>query len=492
VLIFSTKHDGTLKGILRHTTPFDEMLCNEAFREEWESICNGAGVLSGAAAAAAASAPEAFGSFRLVADCLGDNAAEVIAALSEDEQASLREYEEEARMLVSSMVKLVDGSDNKNQALLTILRESTIGKIRGGIDGYVVALYDLKASGEHSKRPSSQPPPLRREHATKMVRAFLRSRLSPSTDDIDNHKVPIHSGDMLVFLDGGRPSFHGPLQSGMKGSARTSRTLNLVYSEEALLKRRRLGSQLGKNCARGFMTLKQLEQVLLVTAEDAAKLGKRANKYFEGSTTGDVLAPIGVPDLQSPIETWRLTVGEKRHMMGDARSMGQAVTAEKTVADGSSSTALVRDDDQVEPMNFEQMLPEVYGEVLYRAGAKAVIDLTCSDGVLAAECLTLSIPYLGMCYSPQHAAALGARLSSVVFRKFVTENSGIYKSALASMLSKKIVGCRPKRNCSGHTTPGSSAKKIKRSSLSAAARLKAKVDPDEDSLEDAQATSPRP
>lgn len=446
------------------------MLCNEALREEWERVCNRTGPLNRVAAAVADTLPEATCSFQLAVDCLGSNASEVIAALSEVQQQSLREYEDEARALVLSMVKLVDGSDNKNQAILTILRESTIGKIRGADDGYVVAIYDLKASGEHSKRPANQPPPLRRDHAIKMVRTFLRSRTSPDTDGDDHSKLPIHAGDLLAFFDGGRPSFQGALQAGMKGTARTSRILNLVYSEEALLKRRKIQSRVGKNSARGFMTLRQLEQVLFVTAEDASKLGKRSNRYFEGSTTGDVLVPIGVPDLMSPIDTWRLTVGEKRHMMGEARSMGQAATSEKGPSD---STSYVRDDSEVEPMNFEQMLPEVYGEILYRAGAKAVVDLTCSDGVLAAECLALSIPYIGMCFSSSHAAALGARLSSLVFQKFVTENSGIYKSGLASMLSTKIAGCEPMRKCTSLTTPGSSAKRIKRSSC---ARLKSKAD----------------
>lgn len=446
------------------------MLVSAALREEWEDICKGAGSwgeASGGAAAAADDSQDVLGGFRLAMDFLGDKAADVIAALSEAQLEALRDYEEEARALVSSIVKLVDGSD-KTPALLTIFRESTIGKIRGGIDGYVLAIYDLKASGEHSKRPANKPPPLRRDHAEKMLRLFLTSRMSP--DDDEKAGVSMDSGDMLALFDGGRSSFQAALQVGIKGVKRISRVLHLVYSEEAILKRRQYGSHIGKTSTRGFMTLKQLEQVVLVTAEDAAKLGKRANKFYEGSTTGDVLVPIGVPDLQSPIETWRLSVREKRGLMGSARTMGQAVAADTDHREARPSQD--RDDDDVEPMNFDQMLPQVYGEVLYRAGAKAVIDLTCSDGVLAAECVALRIPYLGLCFTAAHAAALDARLASVVFRQFVTENSAIYKAPLALMLSIPVGSASlPVRRCrriSGvRTAPGSAAKKSKRAGPSA-------------------------
>ena len=371
-------------------------------------------------------APELVGDFQLAADIFGERTSEIIASLTDAQRESICDHEAEARALVSSVVKLVDGASNE-EALLTILRESTIGQIRGGTDGYVLAVYDLKASGEHSRRPSTKPPPLRRDHAEKALKICVTSRLSPDS----SNEPYIHEGDMIAIFDGGRPLYQYPLQRGITGLQKASRMLHLVYSEDALVTRREHGSNVGKSSARGFMTVRQLENVMLVTAQDASKLGKRRNKHFEGSTTGDVLGPIGVPDLLSPLDTWRLTVRAKRSMMGTARTMGQSTARAGT---GAAKSDIARDDQGVEPMNFDQMLPEVYSELLYRAGAIAVIDLTCSDGVLAAECIGLNLPYLGLCFSNEHACALSVRLASVVFRKFLTENSGIYKSSLASLL----------------------------------------------------------
>ena len=238
-----------------------------------------------------------------------------------------------------------------------------------------------------------------------------------------------------MIFDGGRPSCQEALQGGFKGVARTSRTLHLVYAEEALKKR---DSWSQKNGSKGYMSVRQVEQVIMVSGEGAVKLGTRPNKHFEGSTSGDVLLSIGAPDLMSPIETWRLTVAEKRRLLGDARTIGASnLPGQVNLEDIGDVAHRTRDDTDIEPMNFDQMVPKVYGEILHRSGAKAVIDLTCADGALAAECVAQNIPYLGVCFSAAHAEALNSRLAAVVFRKFTDEDSGMYKAKLAEMLSKE-------------------------------------------------------
>jgi len=250
-LIYGTKHDLAVKIAVKGGQKMDELLDNEMLQEEWAAIQSSVLLLAETSRGGAAAddvAPTLANTFSLAAGALGDEAPGIIAELSEAQQESLCEYETEARVLVSSIVRLVDGSQAE-KALVTILQKSTIGKIRGGLDGNVVVIYDLKSSGEHVKRPDIYPPPLRRGHAEKMVRVALRSRLSP--DAGEDEALSILGGDVLIFFDGARPSFQDALQGGIKGVARETRTLNLVYSEDPLIKKRISSSQTGKTTREG-------------------------------------------------------------------------------------------------------------------------------------------------------------------------------------------------------------------------------------------------
>ena len=62
----------------------------------------------------------------------------------------------------------------------------------------MIAIYDNKRCGEAMTAPHLRVPPFRKEHAQKVVRAFIQCRGS----------AELHDGDLMFFFDAGR---HGAL-----------------------------------------------------------------------------------------------------------------------------------------------------------------------------------------------------------------------------------------------------------------------------------------
>lgn len=214
---------------------------------------------------------------------------------------------------------------------------------------------------------------------------------------------PLLPSDLMVFADGGRSAFQATILSCMRGIPKEHKVLNLFYKEEAIQARRSsiANPEAGTaSTSRGFMTIRQLEQLMLVTcpaSNHPLVLHKRPNKHFDGSTTGDSLFPVGLPVLSDPKTTWRATVAEKRKMMADA-----LVAGEKSEKGGDDD----RSDTSQEPFNFYERIPELYSEILHRTAALAVVDLSGSDTVLAKECIELRIPYFGILHSSHHVISL--------------------------------------------------------------------------------------
>ena len=107
-------------------------------------------------------------------------------------------------------------------------------------------------------------------------------------------------------MDGCARGYHQQLLGPFRRHAKAIRHLVLISSEDSLLERRAVVKE--KSSARGFMTLRQMETALMITAEcevtsTATQLiGKRPNKHFDGSTTGEVLGPINAPDFKDVLQ----------------------------------------------------------------------------------------------------------------------------------------------------------------------------------------------
>lgn len=124
-------------------------------------------------------------------------------------------------------------------------------------------------------------------------------------------------------------------------------------------------------------------------------------------------------------------IEDKRRLMGEARCAPSAHEEKES----SGGPAAAEEPSGQQPMHYESMLPQVYEELIHRVCAKAVIDLTSKDGVLATVCLLAGVPYLGLTFGSAHSDALKARLSKVMFNKFVDERATEhYKPKLAKLL----------------------------------------------------------
>jgi len=434
--VFKSKFDGTLKTSLKNSLTVVDALDSEPIRQIWEVI------ETKSAALAAASSPVVDLTAIQELDVGDDDlvvmsavfAADRLEAMSAANRDLVKDAAEGAKRIVAAGVRLIDGED-KESTLIAAIRDGPISRIQGGSDGYVTIIYDLKSSGEDPSDPFRRSAPLRKSHVDRMTRVALKAR-SPTVED-----EVINPGDVWVTLDDGRPSIIKQLHSGLKLCPKVVKVLHIISSEDAIVARRKSLSAVGQARNRGFMTLRQVECAHFISAADCTKLQKRSNLHFEGTSSGDALVTVGAPDLLR--DGWMMTVAEKRVLMGEGRAPLDLVDCRGEDGDDGDEVDLhqsaakrpKRGDQEMVPFNMSQMLPELYAEILHRTGAKAVIDLTASDGVLALACLAAGTPYLGICHNAQHIVALLRRIQSQVFGQLSDESKPFYNGSLAALLA---------------------------------------------------------
>ena len=358
--------------------------------------------------------------------------AAALEALGTDQKDELGEYEKEASTLVGAFVCLIDGSATEAEVRLSLQNgpSGTAGRHLPAL-----ALYDIAAATENSKYPSKSLPPWSKDKCEKMLRAFLDHRQSDegptSASASADAKVASLSAllpiDTLMFMDQGRTSFKEAFKNCLRGlpGKLSPLTINIVYPEAAINGRR---SEVHGNVnGRGFMTLKQLEQVTVIQSEQYQPPLKRDNLHFTGTTVGDSLLSVGLPPLTDST-AWKVSVGEKLKMLGPDSMYD---TAAGRHAEGPAPPRL---ESSVEPFNFHSRLPMLYAELIHRTDCKVVIDLTASDVNLALTCLLARKPYVGVCHTSEHAKCMNDRLKALVFAKFYETGSPLYKPVLAQLL----------------------------------------------------------
>lgn len=208
-----------------------------------------------------------------------------------------------------------------------------------------------------------------------------------------------------------------------------------MYSEEGLIKKLAANNK--------FMSLEQTEMIHICMSTGATDLPTRPNKHYSGSTAGCVLTGVDFPESD-----WKLSYADKMKLYGDNRTNDQQ---------SLQSTSKSREHD-FEPVNYWAMSTKFYEELLHRLNSKAVLDLTCA-AELAGVCVDLSIPYLGLCFNPDHAEYVKRRLWGVAFDSMATEGSAHYKSTLAQTVDRlKSGGSQPEEPQPSRPRPTGKAK----------------------------------
>jgi hypothetical protein len=197
------------------------------------------------------------------------------------------------------------------------------------------------------------------------------------------------------------------------------RICSIVYEEDAVIRQH-------TQMTHSLMLLNQMETMYTVMSPGALPPRARPHKHYPGSTAASAIMGVRGPD-----SAWKMTVAQKRTIYGpDARTVD-------VMPDYYFPTTNrpVRDDSDIEPVNYWGMTHLLYAEIIHRLQAKAVIDLTASD-VFAVSCIEAGIPYLGLCLTSQHVDALTHRLMSSVFQKCTVDGNPLYRAKLAHTLDK--------------------------------------------------------
>ena len=153
------------------------------------------------------------------------------------------------------------------------------------------------------------------------------------------------------------------------------------------------------------------------------------NIVVQGSTSGDALTTVALPQLD---KCWDMTAAEKNQLYGDNRPMPGG----RVEGDDGGVRRKRRTLTDVEPVTYWGSTLELYKELIHRAGpAKAVIDLTVVDHNCASACLTMQVPYLGVCMTETHSTKLDVRIKQWLFNQMQVENTFCFRPALVDFLS---------------------------------------------------------
>ena len=205
--VYGCRFDGSLKNSVRNDKSVEEALAVEDFQEVLDKIEEQAEADKTCEKALHISdvedhLPELPAPVAEVCRLsIGSAEAQKLTETDVGERELLSEFTSLAARMVAERIKLVDGKASET-TLADIIRESAVGKVRGDASGSAVIVYDTKLSGEDKKRPALRPPVVRKPHLDKMVRAVLRSRLSPT------EPLRLSPGDVSCMCDGGRDAHH--------------------------------------------------------------------------------------------------------------------------------------------------------------------------------------------------------------------------------------------------------------------------------------------
>ena len=341
--------------------------------------------------------------------------------LEKDPDGKLRDYRDFAQRLVQEQVKLVEEADTTS-ATAQQIAESPAGKLRGEKGSYVVFMYQPAMAGEPVTYPHIRIAPLRHEHLCKMTRAAVLSR-NTEGDYTLKDGMEIHDGDAYVFCDGCRHGNEASLMAGFRDASskminKQRHQLFIAYDEDSLRERRE----------RTRTSLDQVEYGHIVTAA-TIQIDDRPRLELPGTTLGNLLGPVGLPPHEA---MWRLTFAEKKVIYASNRIDVGGPTP------GINGKHNARDNSDLEPVAFHGQSKAMYAELGHMLKAKAFVNLTNADDVLAEHCVENKIPYLGVVFNVAHRQALLKRLVSRVFVLMQEESSPLFQPGLVKLLGKKL------------------------------------------------------
>eukprot|EP00959_Pyramimonas_sp_CCMP1952_P280363 5860552-Pyramimonas_sp.AAC.1 len=130
---------------------------------------------------------------------------------------------------------------------------------------------------------------------------------------------------------------------------------------------------------------------------------------------------------------WSLSFKEKKEIYSSRRCEVGGQTPGIT---DDNKPAKVLDDD-IQPVTWHGQPKSLYAELGHAPKAKAFVNLTSIDDVLAEHCIENNIPYVGFVFNECHRKALETRLAQRTFALMQDENSPLYQPKLCTLLGKR-------------------------------------------------------
>ena len=151
---------------------------------------------------------------------------------------------------------------------------------------------------------------------------------------------------------------------------------------------------------------------------------------FQGGTGGDMIGPVVLPDAA---KQWTSTWAEKKTIYGPDHFIDVGGKLETDAPEHKRKKQ--RTDDSLEPVFFHS-LPELFWtEVAEAFSIIGVVDLCPGEGTCAMACYRKLLPYVGVCFTEQHAARLQAYLEKLILSCMTSEGDSLYDVRFANALS---------------------------------------------------------
>ena len=452
-LIYTVEYDGRYKDCVKTKGKVADMMEYESVRRELDEVAT---LLTQERAAAAAARGETLPGDPAVPGAGAGTAASAgtgIEASTPDskgfhtmEKHDQDHWEKVINKQIKTYIDII--VEPKSAAeLQNALTESRLANIKGDPTGLVLIHFDVKQSGEPQTRPELRVAPLREASYHRLVRAVLSSRAPAGAP------AGLRSGEVAVLLDGGRRGNSNKLLAPWREGTKKDKTmeakadddeegddddqedavgddgeevqllgfnstiLNLIYNEQSLATRRKK-LRVSTGC------IHQSEWVHMISHAKVC-LPERARKNYPGTTSGDTIFGVTVPELDTE---WSMTWGEKKVFYGKKNLIA---VGGKTKGASPDDAREARTDTVVEPVTYHGMPHAWYEELIHTFFCKAVVDLTPLDGKFAWVCLTNRIGYVGIAFTEKHQEMLYDRLKVLLKAEMCKAGSRLYNAQYA-------------------------------------------------------------
>ena len=169
----------------------------------------------------------------------------------------------------------------------------------------MLIVYDMKQAAESETYPSTRIAPFKQSRYKKCIQAVLDVRFQ----NAGFGTACLVPGDMFLVFDGKKTGNQTKLKAPFINEAkdmplqRAKRVITITYSEKGITDRRAVNR-------RGAASVKQNEHLHVFTRV-RAKLPTRARRHFDGTSMGDTISGVPLPEATSQ---WMLSVARKREL----------------------------------------------------------------------------------------------------------------------------------------------------------------------------------